>query len=156
MGISTYSKRNVPHCPVFGYGPKSSATSHSLRGAYESLPRQRAKLEPWSLSDILAHLRACSDSWGWQHQRHTYTERPDPALHVSARLDVQVHLSRMDFDAALASLTQERQKLMRRLMELDEADWQRTKPAKPRSDLLRLNHYHQHLSARLPHFASNK
>jgi hypothetical protein len=80
-------------------------------------------VEPWSVSDILAHLRACSDVWG--NSIIAMITRDNPTLrYVSPRswMRKPTYLEQ-EFDAALESFTQERQKLVKALAELDEAGW---------------------------------
>jgi hypothetical protein len=85
----------------------------------------RSDVEPWSVSDILAHLRACSDVWG--NSIIAMLTRDNPTLrYVSPRSWMNKPLYREQaFDVALVSFTQERQKLVKALAELDEAGWLR-------------------------------
>lgn len=85
----------------------------------------RSDAEPWSVSDILAHLRACSDVWG--NSIIAMLTRDNPTLrYVSPRSWMNKPLYREQaFDVALVSFTQERQKLVKVLAELDEAGWLR-------------------------------
>jgi hypothetical protein len=80
-------------------------------------------VEPWSVSDILAHLRACSDAWG--NSIIAMMTRDNPTLrYVSPRSWMRKPKYRdQEFDAALKSFTQERQKLVKALADLDEAGW---------------------------------
>jgi hypothetical protein len=83
----------------------------------------RSDVEPWSVSDILAHLRACSDVWG--NSIVAMITQDNPTLpYVSPRswMRKPTYLEQ-EFDAALESFTQERQKLVKALAELDEAGW---------------------------------
>jgi len=83
----------------------------------------RSDEEPWSVSDILAHLRACSDVWG--NSIIAMITRDNPTLrYVSPRswMRKPIYLEQA-FDAALQSFAQERQKLVKALADLDEAGW---------------------------------
>jgi hypothetical protein len=81
--------------------------------------------EPWSVSDILAHLRACSEVWSTSII--AMLARDNPTLrYVSPRSWMNKPTYREQaFDVALISFTQERQKLVKTLTELDEAGWLR-------------------------------
>ena len=85
----------------------------------------RTDVEPWSVSDILAHLRACPDVWGTSII--AMMTRDNPTLpYVSPRSWMNKPKYREQaFDVALVSFTQERQKLVKALTELDEAGWVR-------------------------------
>jgi hypothetical protein len=100
-----------------------------LEKATRGLPTTRLDLrtdvEPWSVSDILAHLRACSDVWG--NSIIAMITRDNPILrYVSPRSWMNKPKYReQEFRAALQSFTQERQKLVKALADLDQAGWER-------------------------------
>jgi hypothetical protein len=85
----------------------------------------RSDVEPWSVSDILAHLRACSDVWG--NSIIAMVSQDNPTLrYVSPRSWMRKpEYQEQAFDAALESFAQERQKLVEMLADLDEAGWAR-------------------------------
>jgi hypothetical protein len=85
----------------------------------------RSDGEPWSVNDILAHLRACADVWG--NSIMAMITRDNPILpYVSPRSWMRKpSYLEPEFAAALASLSQERQKLVKVLVDLDEAGWVR-------------------------------
>jgi hypothetical protein len=85
----------------------------------------RSDVEPWSVSDILAHLRACSDVWG--NSISAMITQDNPTMrYVSPRSWMSKPAYRdQEFDAALESFTQNRQKLVGALAGLDEAGWAR-------------------------------
>jgi uncharacterized damage-inducible protein DinB len=85
----------------------------------------RTEEEPWSVRDILAHLRACSDVWGGRIV--TMIEEDHPSMrYVSPRSWMRKPKYRdASFDAALESFAQERQKLVSRLAALDAGGWAR-------------------------------
>lgn len=97
----------------------------ATRGLQTTQLYLRSDAEPWSVSDILAHLRACSDVWG--NSIIAMLTRDNPTLrYVSPRSWMNKPLYREQaFDVALVSFTQERQKLVQALAELDEAGWLR-------------------------------
>lgn len=86
----------------------------------------RSELEPWSVSDILAHLRACSDVWG--NAINAMISQDNPTLrYVSPRSWMKKpKYADQEFSAALEAFTQERQKLVKTLSGLDDIDWERS------------------------------
>jgi DinB superfamily len=97
----------------------------ATRGLQTTRLYLRSDLEPWSVSDILAHLRACADVWG--NSIIAMITRDNPTLrYVSPRswMRKPTYLEQ-EFDAALESFTQGRQKLVKALADLDEAGWGR-------------------------------
>jgi hypothetical protein len=97
----------------------------ATRGLQTTQLSVRSDAEPWSVSDILAHLRACSDVWGTSII--TMITRDNPTLrYVSPRSWMNKPTYREQaFDVALVSFTEERQKLVKALTELDEVGWLR-------------------------------
>ena len=85
----------------------------------------RTDVGPWSVSDILSHLRACSDVWG--NNIVTMITLDNPTMrYVSPRsLMRKPKYADQEFDAALESFAQERHKLVKILADLDEAGWAR-------------------------------
>src|SRR5262249_1849530 len=97
----------------------------ATRGLQPTRLYLRSDVEPWSVSDILAHLRACSDVWS--KSIIALLPRDNPTLrYVSPRSWMNKPTYREQaFDVALVSFTQEREKLVKALAELDEAGWLR-------------------------------
>lgn len=81
--------------------------------------------EAWSISDILTHLRACSDIWG--NSIIAMITQDNPTLrYVSPRSWMRKpKYMKQEFDSALKSFAQERQKLVKVLADLDETGWSR-------------------------------
>ena len=85
----------------------------------------RTDVEPWSVHDILAHLRACSDVWGKTILAMLTQDNPTQR-YVSPRASMTKPMyADLDFDAALESFTVERQKLVLTLSNLDAVGWAR-------------------------------
>jgi hypothetical protein len=97
----------------------------ATRGLQTTRLHLRSEVQPWSVSDLLAHLRACSDVWG--NSIIAMITRDNPTLrYVSPRSWMRKpRYLEQAFDAALESFAQERQKLLKALAELDEAGWVR-------------------------------
>ncbi len=100
-----------------------------VRKATRGIPTKRilrrSDVEPWSVADILAHLRACSDVWGKTILAMLTQDNPKQR-YVSPRASMKKPMyADEDFDAALESFATERRKLVRILTDLDTAGWAR-------------------------------
>ncbi|MFN8440290.1 MAG: DinB family protein [Caldilineaceae bacterium] len=100
-----------------------------LEAVTRSQPTTRLTLqtdaEPWSVSDILAHLRACSDVWGATIIAMITKDNPI-IRYVSPRSSMsKPKYQKQEFVVALESFSQERHQLVETLAKLDEAGWMR-------------------------------
>jgi hypothetical protein len=97
----------------------------ATHGVPPELLYHRSVAEPWSVADILAHLRACSDAWGASIS--AMLTQDNPALsYVSPRAWMKKpKYAGQEFAAALAAFIQEREKLLKTLADLDAAGWVR-------------------------------
>lgn len=85
----------------------------------------RSEAEPWSVSDLLAHLRACADVWGNSLRAMLAQDNP-VQRYVSPRSWMKKPAyADQEFGAALESFTMERRKLVKALADLDAAGWAR-------------------------------
>jgi len=97
----------------------------ATRGAQTTRLCLRSDVEPWSVSDILAHLRACADVWGGSIIAMIMRDNPTMP-YVSPRTWMKKPMYvEQEFNAALESFAKERQKLVKALAELDETGWLR-------------------------------
>lgn len=103
----------------------SSRLEKMTHGAQSTRLYFRTDEEPWSVSDVLAHLRACSDVWG--SSISTMISQDHPTMrYVSPRSWMRKpKYADQEFDVALEAFTQERQKLVKILADLEEAGWAR-------------------------------
>ena len=97
----------------------------SIRSVSRAKLASRSKDEPWSIYDIVAHLRACSDVWG--KQIHLIIDQDEPVQrHVSPRSSMRKPAyTEPDIDTALDHYTGERKKLLTVLSKLDGSGWAR-------------------------------
>jgi len=104
-------------------GPlRIAQATHEIEAAQLEL---RTEFEPWSVGDILAHLRACADVWGSGIIEMLTQDHPT-MRYVSPRSWMRKPKYRDEtFDIALETFTEERQKLVQELTELDETGWLR-------------------------------
>ena len=97
----------------------------ATRGLQSTRLNFRSEEEPWSVSDILAHLRACSDVWGTSIIAMITKDNPS-IRYVSPRSWMKKpKYADQKFVAALESFTEEREKLVKILAELDDSNWER-------------------------------
>ena len=85
----------------------------------------RSEEEPWSVSDLLAHLRTCSDIWGSRINDMITQDNPSMPYISPRSWMKKPKYTNQEFDAALEAFTQERQKLVKTLTDLDQAAWAR-------------------------------
>ena len=85
----------------------------------------RTDEEPWSVSDTLAHLRACSDVWG--NAIHVMLTEENPTMRYKSPRSFmrKPKYANEEFITALELFTQERLKLINTLSDLDAAGWAR-------------------------------
>ena len=80
----------------------------------------------WSVTDVLAHLRACADVWGGSIARILSEDTP-AFRYVSPRTWFRkTDYPNWTFDAALTALTEQRSVLLARLDSLPPEAWRRT------------------------------
>lgn len=85
----------------------------------------RSDAEPWSIHDILAHLRACSDVWGKSILAMIAQDNPTER-YVSPRASMRrPAYADQAFGVALEQFASDRRKLVAALSELDAAGWTR-------------------------------
>lgn len=81
--------------------------------------------EPWSVNDILIHLRACSDVWGDTIMKMLAEDNPSQRYQSPRAFIKKPKYQNQEFAAGFDSYTQERQKLIKVLTSLDQAGWLR-------------------------------
>ena len=85
----------------------------------------RTDEEPWSVNDLLIHLRACSDVWGETIMAMLTEDNPTQRYQSPRAFMKKPKYQNQGFTTALDSYTQERQKLVKVLTGLDPAGWSR-------------------------------
>jgi hypothetical protein len=94
------------------------------------LPPTQARTPPepdaWSLTDILAHLRACADVWGACIATMLAEDHPTiRAIHPSAWIE-QTDYHDLEFAASFAAFAAQRDDLLTTLDALAPEQWQRS------------------------------
>jgi len=98
---------------------------HAAQGVPTARLYLRSDAEPWSVNDILAHLRACADVWG--KSMRAMLEKDNPTQrYVSPRAFMKKPAyANQEFGPALEAFAQERQKLVKTLADLNPSGWAR-------------------------------
>jgi hypothetical protein len=95
------------------------------RDASEEQLQHKASKQDWSVRDILAHLRACSDVWGNSIETMLADENPVlPDVHPRHWLKQTNYLDR-SFRESLQALASQRVKMLSVLRQLAFEDWAR-------------------------------
>jgi hypothetical protein len=97
----------------------------ATRGVPPERLYHRSGTEPWSVSDILAHLRACPDVWSASLLAMLTQDNPSRRYASPRTWMKKPKYADPAFAAALAAFTQEREKLLKTLAGLDESGWAR-------------------------------
>ena len=85
----------------------------------------RTEEEPWSINDILIHLRACSDVWGGTIMKMLTDDNPTQRYQSPRGFMKKPKYHNQEFADALGAYIQGRQKLVKVLSNLDDAGWSR-------------------------------
>jgi DinB family protein len=80
----------------------------------------------WSLVEILAHLRACSDVLGGDLVRVVTEDRPSWRAVNPRTWQHKTDYDTWPFRASLDAFTAQRDELLKRVQHMSDADWQRT------------------------------
>ncbi len=81
----------------------------------------------WTASEVLAHLRACSDVWGDNYIMTILTQDAPTIKAVNPRSWIKnTDYPEQDFRGSLALFTRQREKLLAALEQLGPDDWLRT------------------------------
>ena len=105
------------------------------------LPRARLHSAPrrgeWSLNDVLAHLRSCSDMWGKYIATIVTEDRPVIRAMNPTTWIKQTSYLELEFAPSLRAFTKQRAELLTLLRSLSKAAWSRsatvTGAGKPRT-----------------------
>ncbi len=81
--------------------------------------------EPWSVNDILAHLRSCADVWGKTIHEMLIKDSPTlPYVHPRQWIK-KTDYPTLDFHISLQAFNTQRKELLKLLKNLDFEDWSR-------------------------------
>ena len=100
-----------------------------MRSASKGIPLARLHVrpakKPWSVNDVLAHLRSCADMWGGSIVAMLTEENPTlPDVHPRKWIK-QTDYPEMDFRESLEAYVSQREELLRTLKKLSFEDWPR-------------------------------
>ena len=92
----------------------------------------RTKKESWSVSDILAHLRSCTDVWGDSVERMLTEENPTVPYRHPRQWIKKTDYPELPFHESLQAFANQRKKLLKMLKPLSFEDWSRAATIKGR------------------------
>ncbi len=87
--------------------------------------RRKTDLEPWSVNDILAHLRACADVWGDSIAAMLAEENPKVSYRHPRQWIKKTDYPQLRFQESFQAFVTQRKKLLKVLKPLAFADWSR-------------------------------
>ena len=88
------------------------------------LHRKTAK-QPWSVNDILAHLRSCADVWGDSIDAMLAEDHPTVPYRHPRQWIKKTNYPKLPFRESLQAFTVQRKKLLKALKRLSFEDWSR-------------------------------
>jgi len=96
----------------------------------DDLPRARLHRAPargeWSLNDVLAHLRSCSDMWGKYIATIIAEDRPTIRAMNPTTWIKSTNYPELEFAPSFRAYRKQRAELLARLRSLPKAAWSRT------------------------------
>jgi hypothetical protein len=98
----------------------------------EALLQRKTKDEPWSVNDILAHLRACADVWGDSIERMLAEENPTVPYRHPRQWIKKTNYVELPFHESLSAFGEQRRKLLKVLKRLAFEGWSRAATIKGR------------------------
>jgi len=106
-----------------------TSTPHRIASATRGLSDKELSWKPaadsWSVTEILAHLRACADVWGESIAKILKQDNPT-FRHVSPRTWIRkTNYMDLDFAASFLAFRKQREKLLTILQLLPQEDWVR-------------------------------
>jgi len=105
------------------------ATPHRLAKITNSLDevhlQRRTKAEPWSVNDILAHLRSCADVWGDSIVSMLAEENPTVPYRHPRQWIKKTNYPELPFHESLQVFVAQRKKLLKALKHLPFEGWSR-------------------------------
>jgi hypothetical protein len=102
----------------------------TIAGLTKGLPRTRLHRAPsrgeWSLNDVLAHLRSCSDMWGMYIATIVAEDRPTIKAMNPTTWIKSTNYRELEFAPSLRAFTRQRATLLTLLRSLPRAGWSRS------------------------------
>lgn len=95
------------------------------RGRSQEQLHHRPDPNSWSVNEVLAHLRACADVWGFDIDRMLAQDAPTLLFrHPNDRLG-ETDYPELDFETSLAAYCEQREEFLLKLKSLEIKDWHR-------------------------------
>lgn len=104
-------------------------TSRRITNATDGLEaarlQARTQKQPWSINDILAHLRSCADVWGEGIEAMLAEEKPTIPYRHPRQWIRQTDYPDLPFRASFEAFVAQRRKLLKVLKGLSFEEWSR-------------------------------
>jgi len=91
----------------------------------EARLQQKTKEEPWSVNEILAHLRSCMDVWGGSIERMLAEDYPTVPYRQPRQWIKKTNYRELPFHKSLQVFAKQRKELLTVLKSLLFEDWSR-------------------------------
>ena len=87
--------------------------------------QSRTQEQPWSVNDILAHLRSCADVWGDSIAAMLAEQKPTIPYHHPRQWIRKTNYPELPFPGSFQAFVAQRKKLLKVLKGLSFEDWSR-------------------------------
>jgi hypothetical protein len=103
----------------------SRRLSKATKGFEKARLKSRTEGQPWSVNDILAHLRSCADVWGDSIAAMLAEQKPTIPYHHPRQWIGKTDYPELSFQESFKAFVVQRKKLLKVLKGLSFEDWSR-------------------------------
>ena len=103
----------------------SRLIANATDGVEAARLQARTQKQPWSINDILAHLRSCADVWGESIEAMLAEEKPTIPYRHPRQWIKQTEYLQLPFRKSFKAFVAQRRKLLKVLRGLAFEDWSR-------------------------------
>jgi len=103
----------------------SRRLSKATNGLDDARLKTRTKERPWSVNDILAHLRSCADVWGGSIDAMLAEQKPTIPYRHPRQWIKKTSYPELPFPESFKTFVAQRKKLLETLTGLPFEDWSR-------------------------------
>jgi hypothetical protein len=103
----------------------SRRITNATDGVEAARLQARPQTQPWSINDILAHLRSCADVWGGSIDAMLAEEKPTIPYRHPRQWIRQTDYPDLPFRASFKAFVARRRRLLKVLKSLSFEDWSR-------------------------------
>jgi hypothetical protein len=103
----------------------SRRLTKATKGFEKTRLKTRTKEQPWSVNDILAHLRSCADVWGGSIAAMLAEQKPTIPDRHPRQWVRKTNYPKLSFPESFKAFVAQRKKLLKVLKGLSFEDWSR-------------------------------